>query len=118
VLHDLAYLKESKILDGHLPADHVHMLVSISPKYTVAQAVGFIKGKSAIHITRSCLGRRKNYHGMHFWDRDYSVSTVGTDDESISEYKKKQKKSFRQCRFGFRSVPPFSSQGGLQHHEK
>ena len=67
VLHDLARQKESKILEGHLQPDHVHMLVSIPPKYSVAQVVGFIKGKSAIHIARNYLGRRRNYHGMHFW---------------------------------------------------
>jgi putative transposase len=67
VLHDLAGRKESKILEGHLQADHVHMRVSIPPKYSVAQVVGFIKGKSAIPIARSYWGRRKNCAGMHFW---------------------------------------------------
>jgi putative transposase len=67
VLHGLALQKESKILEGHLQADHVHMLVSIPPKYSVAQVVGFIKGKSVIHIARTYLDRRRNYHGMHFW---------------------------------------------------
>ena len=92
VLHDLALQKESKILEGHLQADHVHMLVSIPPKYSVAQVVGFIKGKSAIHIARTYLGRRRNYHGMHFWSRDYYVSTVGADEESLRNYIKKQEK--------------------------
>ena len=92
VLHDRAYQKESKILEGHLQADHVHMLVSIPPKYSVAQVVGFIKGKSAIHIARSYLGRRKNYHGMHFWARGYFVSTLGADETSICEYIRKQEK--------------------------
>ncbi len=66
VLRDLADQRESKILEGHLQSDHVHMLVSIPPKYSLAQVVGFIKRKSAIHIARSYLGRRRNYHGMHF----------------------------------------------------
>ena len=92
VLHDLAYQKESKILEGHLQADHVHMLVSIPPKYSVAQVVGFIQAKSAIHIARSYLGRRKNYHEMHFWARGYFLSTVGADERSIREYIKKQEK--------------------------
>ena len=90
VLHDLAFQKESRILEGHLQADHVHMLVSIPPKYSVAQVVGFIKGKSAIHIARTYLGRRRNYHGMHFWARGYYVSTVGADEESVRAYIKKQ----------------------------
>jgi putative transposase len=66
VLHGLAYLKESKVLEGYLQADHVHRLVSIPPKYSVAQVAGFIKGKSAIHIARTYLGMRWNYHRMHF----------------------------------------------------
>jgi putative transposase len=81
MLHDLAGQKESTILEGHLQADHVHMLVSIPPKYSVAQVIGFIKGKSAIHIARTYLGRRKNYTGMHFWARGYFVSTVGADEQ-------------------------------------
>ena len=92
VLHDLALQKECKILEGHLQADHVHMLVSIPPKYSVAQVVGFIKGKSAIHIARSYLGRRRNYHGMHFWSRGYYVSTDGADEESVRNYIKNQEK--------------------------
>jgi putative transposase len=92
VLHDLAVQKESKILEGHLQADHVHMLVSIPPKYSVAQVVGFIKGKSAIHIARSYLGRRKNYTGMHFWARGYFVSTVGADEAVIRAYIQNQEK--------------------------
>lgn len=56
VLHELARQKESKILEGHLQPDHVHMLVSIPPKYAVSQVVGYMKGKSAIHIARTYLG--------------------------------------------------------------
>jgi putative transposase len=92
VLHDLAGQKESKILEGHLQADHVHMLVSIPPPYSVSQVVGFIKGKSAIHIARSYLGRRKNYTGMHFWARGYFVSTVAADEATIRDYIQKQEK--------------------------
>ncbi len=66
--------------------DHVHMLLSIPPKYSVAQVVGFIKGKAAIHIARTFMGRRKNYTGHHFWARGYYVSTVGRDEAVIREY--------------------------------
>jgi putative transposase len=66
-----------------MQADHMHMLVSIPPKYSVAQVVGFIKDKSAIHIARSYLGLRKNYTGMHFWALGYFVSTVGADEATI-----------------------------------
>ena len=64
VFHDLARQKESKILEGHLQPDHVHVLIAIPPKYAVSQVVGYMKGKSAIHIARTYLGQRKNYGGM------------------------------------------------------
>jgi len=66
--------------------DHVHMKISIPPKYAVSQVVGFIKGKSAIHIARTYLGRKKNYAGQHFWARGYFVSTVGWDEQVIRDY--------------------------------
>ena len=89
-LHELARQKVCRILEGHLCTDHIHMLISIPPKYSVAQVMGFIKGKSAIHVARTYLGQRKNYTGMHFWARGYYVSTVGADEESIREYIRKQ----------------------------
>ena len=69
VFHDLARQKESRVLAGHLQSDHMHMLISTPPKYAVAQVVGYMKGKSAIHIARTYLGQRKNYSGMSFWAR-------------------------------------------------
>ena len=92
VFHDLARQKDSRILEGHLQPDHIHMLISIPPKYSVAQVVGFMKGKSAIHIARIYLGQRKNYNGMHFWARGYYVSTVGADEEVIRNYIRNQEK--------------------------
>ena len=92
VLHDLARQKDSRILEGHLQPDHIHMLMSIPPKYSVAQVVGYVKGKSAIHIARIYLGQKKNYNGMHFWARGYSVSTVGADEEVIRNYIRNQEK--------------------------
>ena len=92
VLHELARQKECKILEGHLQPDHIHMLISIPPKYSVAQVVGYIKGKSAIHIARTYLGQRKNYSGMHFWARGYFVSTVGADEEVVKAYIQAQEK--------------------------
>jgi putative transposase len=89
-LHELARQKECKILEGHLCSDHVHMLISIPPKYSVSQVMGFIKGKSAIHVARTYLGQRKNYTGLHFWARGYYVSTVEADENSIREYIRKQ----------------------------
>lgn len=70
---------------GHIMAGHVHMIISIPPKYAVAQVVGFIKRKSAIHIARTYLGRQRNYVGQHFCARRYLGSTVGRDDQVIRE---------------------------------
>lgn len=90
IFHDLARQKDSRILEGHLQPDHIHVLMSIPPKYSVAQVVGFVKGKSAIHIARVYLGQKRNYNGMHFWARGYYVSTVGADEEVIRAYIRNQ----------------------------
>ena len=92
VFHELARQRESKVLEGHLQPDHIHMLISIPPKYAVSQVVGYMKGKSAIHIARTYLGQKKNYNGMHFWARGYFVSTVGTDEEVVRAYIRDQEK--------------------------
>ena len=86
VFHRLARQKESRIEEGHLMSDHVHILISIPPKYSVAQVIGFIKGKSAIHIAREFAGRKRNFVGQNFWARGYFVSTVGRDEAVIREY--------------------------------
>ena len=90
VFKKLAEQKESRIEEGHLMVDHVHMLISIPPKYAVANVVGFIKGKSAIHIARNYGERKRNFVGQHFWARGYFVSTVGRDEALIREYIKNQ----------------------------
>ena len=95
VFRGLARQKESKVVEGHLMLDHVHMLVSIPPKYAVSQVVGFIKGKSAIHIARTFMGRDRNFTGQHFWARGYFVSTIGKDEKAIKEYIKKQEEEDR-----------------------
>ena len=92
VFYDLARQKDSRILEGHLQPDHIHVLISIPPKYSVVQVVGFMKGKSAIYIARAYLGQKKNYGGMHFWARGYYVSTVGADEEVIRNYIRNQDK--------------------------
>jgi putative transposase len=86
----LALQKESRIEEGHLMLDHVHMMISIPPKYAVSQVVGFIKGKSAIHLARTYGERKRNFVGQHFWARGYFVSTVGRDEAAIREYIKNQ----------------------------
>jgi putative transposase len=95
VLKELAMQKESNILEGHLMKDHLHMLISIPPKYSVAQVVSFIKGKSTIQIARNFWGRKQNFTGQHFWARGYFVSTVGRDETVIREYIKKQEQEDR-----------------------
>jgi putative transposase len=90
VFRSLAQQKECRVEEGHLLPDHVHMLLSIPPKYSVAQIVGFIKGKSAIHLARTFMGKRRNYTGQHFWARGYYVSTVGREESIIREYIRKQ----------------------------
>src|SRR6266516_4341989 len=90
VFRRLAEQKESRIEEGHLMSDHVHMLIAIPPKYAVSQVIGFIKGKSAIHLARVYGERKRNFVGQHFWARGYFVSTVGRDTEVIREYIKKQ----------------------------
>jgi putative transposase len=92
VFRALAQEKESEIIEGHLMPDHVHMLLSVPPKYAVAQVVGYIKGKSAIHIARVYAGRRRNFVGQHFWARGYWVSTVGRDEASVRRYIQEQEK--------------------------
>ena len=87
---ELARQKESKVEEGHLMPDHVHMLISIPPKYSVSQVMGYIKGKSAISIARTHMGKRRNFVGYNFWARGYFVSTVGRDEMVIRNYIRKQ----------------------------
>ena len=95
VLRQLALHRESRVEEGHLLVDHVHMLVSIPPKYSVAQVVGYLKGKSAIHIAREFADRPRNFVGQHFWARGYFVSTVGRDEKVIREYIQQQEREDR-----------------------
>lgn len=95
VFHRLARQRESQIEEGHLMPDHVHMMISIPPKYSVSQVVGFIKGKSAIHIARVYSERSRNYVGQHFWARGYFASTVGRDETVIREYIRNQESEDR-----------------------
>lgn len=92
VFRKLAGQKESRVEEGHLMPDHVHMLLSIPPKHAVSQVVGFIKGKSAIDLARVYGERKRNFVGQHFWARGYFVSTVGRDETVIREYIRKQEK--------------------------
>ena len=83
LLRKLATQKESRIEEGHLMPDHVHMMISVPPKYAVSQVIGYVKGKSAIHLARVYGERRRNFVGQHFWARGYFVSTVGRDEAAM-----------------------------------
>ena len=90
VFHRLAKQKESRIEEGHLQSDHVHMMITIPPKYAVSQVIGYMKGKSAIHVARVYGERKRNFVGQHFWARGYFVSTVGRDEAVIRSYIRRQ----------------------------
>jgi len=95
VMKELAKHKECKIEMGHLRSDHVHMLISIPPKHSVSQVIGYIKGKSAVHIARTYAGKIRNFTGESFWARGYFVSTVGRDEAVIKEYIRHQEREDR-----------------------
>ena len=90
IFHELARQKECQSIEGHLLPDHVHMCLTIPPKYAVAQVIGFLKGKSAIAIARQFGGKERNFTGEHFWARGYAVSTVGFELEQVRAYIRKQ----------------------------
>ena len=92
LFHSLAKQKESRIVEGHMMSDHVHMMIAIPPKYAVSNVVGFIKGKSAIHIARVYGERKRNFVGQSFWARGYFVSSVGCDEAVIRAYIRDQEK--------------------------
>jgi len=93
VFRELARQKESRVEEGHLMPDHVHMMLAIPPKYAVSQVVGYMKGKSAIHLARVYGERKRNFVGQHFWARGYFVSTVGRDEAMIREYIRNQERA-------------------------
>jgi putative transposase len=95
VLRKLAEQKQSRIEEGHLMPDHVHMMIAIPPKYAVSQVIGYMKGKSAIHVARTYGERKKNFVAQHFWARGYFVSTVGRDEAVIREYIRNQEEEDR-----------------------
>lgn len=90
IFRELAQQRQCKVVEGHLMIDHVHMCLSVPPKYSVSSVVGFIKGKSAISIARHFGGRQRNFTGEVFWARGYFVSTVGLDEEMVRAYIRNQ----------------------------
>jgi len=90
IFRRLAEQKEIRIEAGHLLPDDVHMMIAIPPKYAVSQVIGYIKGKSAIHLARVYGERKRNFVGQHFWARGFFASTVGQDEEAVREYIRNQ----------------------------
>jgi putative transposase len=90
--HELARQKGCQIVEGHMSGDHVHMCISIPPKYAVSEVIGYLKGKSAIAVARQFAGRKKNFNGEHFWSRGYAVSTVGFEEKKIRDYIRHQER--------------------------
>ena len=88
--------KEIGLIEGHMMPDHIHMLLSIPPKFSVAMVVGYLKGKSAIQIHREALNVKQGFTGKHFWSRGYCVSTIGLDEQIIRAYVRSQEESDRQ----------------------
>ena len=95
ILKELCHQKRVELLEGHLMADHIHMCLSVPPKFSIAFIIGFMKGKSAIRINREIL-KVKRVTGLHFWSRGYCVSTVGLDEETIRKYIRDQEQFERQ----------------------
>ena len=96
VFHELARQKGCKIESGSMVKDHVHMCISIPPKYAVSEVIGYLKGKSAIAIARQFGGRKRNFAGEKFWARGYAVSTIGLEIDMVKKYISHQEESDRE----------------------
>ena len=92
ILRELAEQKECRIVEGHLMSDHVHICISIPPKFSVSNVIGYIKGKSAISIARRFAGKSRNFSGEHFWPRGYCATNIGLDEEMVRAYVRNQDK--------------------------
>jgi len=90
IVRELCTQHGVELVEGHALSGHVHLCLSIPPKYSVANTLGFLKGKSAIRIHREYLGKNRNFSGFHFWARGYCVSTIGLDETVIREYIRNQ----------------------------
>ena len=86
IIRELCRHKQITILEGNVQVDHIHLVVSIPPKYSVSYVVGYLKGKSAVAIFDRFCQLKKRYWGRHFWARGYCVGTVGLDEEMIRKY--------------------------------
>jgi putative transposase len=93
ILRELCRYKGIEILEAHAMTDHIHMCISVPPKYSIAMTIGYLKGKSAIRIHKEFSGREpKGFTNKNFWTRGYCVSTVGLDEQQVREYIQNQEK--------------------------
>ena len=90
ILRQLCRQKGVELLEGHAQPDHVHMVLSVPPKYSISMVLGYLKGKSAIQIHRRVLGVKQGFTGKHFWAVGYYVSTVGLDERTARQYVREQ----------------------------
>ena len=95
IIKDLCKQRGVELIEGHLMPDHIHMCLSVPPKFSIAFVIGFLKGKSAVRIHRNLMGN-KRVTGLHFWSRGYCVSTVGLDEDTIRKYIRDQEELEKQ----------------------
>jgi putative transposase len=100
IIRDLCRQKDLELLEGNAAADHIHMMLSVPPKYSIAMTIGYLKGKSAIRIHRELMKTKGTLFGRAFWARGYFVSTVGMDEAQIRAYIKNQEKIEREYNQG------------------
>jgi putative transposase len=86
IIRQLCEWKQIEILAGNVQTEHIHLVISFPPKYSVAEVIGFLKGKSAIKLFDRHVDLKKRYWGRHFWAKGYCVSTVGLNEEQIKKY--------------------------------
>ena len=96
ILRQLCRQRGIELIEGHAMPDHIHLVLSVPPKYSLAMVVGYLKGKSAMQIHRQLLGVKQGFTGKHFWSRGYCVSTVGLDEKMIRAYVRNQEELDRQ----------------------
>jgi len=96
IIRQLCRQKQVELIEGHAMPDHIHLVLSVPPKYSIAMFIGYLKGKSAIQLHRQLQGVKKGFTGKHFWFRGYCVSTVGLGEEMIREYVRNQNELDRQ----------------------
>jgi len=90
IIRRLCKYKGIEMMEGNTGIDHIHILVSIPPKYSVSMITGYLKGKSAMIVFEKYSNLKKNFKGHNFWARGYYVSTVGLDEGKVRKYIKEQ----------------------------